>query len=264
MEGLFSASGSLLSMPLPLSGGSSDGHRPVLKSTSLSRLEELQQELRQCSDPQYVRKLFKKLSSCPTDIVDAYSNYLKDKAALLATEEQREYKRAKLYNVLGDATAQPCVPHDDAFCAKVLGEEFPEEQCVTPSNPRHISRQPAAALLRRGDDAAGAEVQQEQPRQPAALAAGSTQQREGAGSVFRIEDLQLPHSHLSRLKTAPTPPLFSPLHHVTITDHQLQHLISPLPYSLTPQGEAPGSSLRQLQAQLDVKPEPFIFQARPQ
>jgi hypothetical protein len=59
MDNLFSGPASLLSLPLPLSGSSAEASRPLLKSTSLSRLDELQQYLRQCDDQQYLRKYYK-------------------------------------------------------------------------------------------------------------------------------------------------------------------------------------------------------------
>lgn len=50
----------LLPLPLPLpSASGSDGPKPLLKSTSLSRLEELDQYLKQCDDQAYIRRYFK-------------------------------------------------------------------------------------------------------------------------------------------------------------------------------------------------------------
>lgn len=60
MDNLFAAgSASLLSLPLPLSGSSSEAPKPLLKSTSLSRLDELQQYLKQCDNQQYIRRYYK-------------------------------------------------------------------------------------------------------------------------------------------------------------------------------------------------------------
>ncbi|EFN56646.1 hypothetical protein CHLNCDRAFT_51642 [Chlorella variabilis] len=125
-----------LPMTLPLlptaAGPGACGKPAPLKANSLSRLEELQQYLRQCDDQKYLNNYIKVLSSMPRDLLDDLTRQVKARSAWLSSEEQREYKRAKVLNVMG----APCCGDErdadgsggcalaaadaDAFCSQVL------------------------------------------------------------------------------------------------------------------------------------------------
>jgi hypothetical protein len=79
----------------------------ALKTSSLSRMEELQSYLHRCDDPAYLQNYVKVLSAVPRDVLDDLAKRIKARSAWLSSEEQREYKRAKLLNVMGGALASP-------------------------------------------------------------------------------------------------------------------------------------------------------------
>ncbi|KAL4443373.1 hypothetical protein ABPG75_011110 [Micractinium tetrahymenae] len=101
-----------------------------LKSSSLHRLEDLQAYLRQCDDQNYLKHYIKVLSSMPRDLLEELKLKLKARSAWLSGEEQREYKRAKLLNVMGTPCMAPSPARGaggsvtaadaDAFCSQVL------------------------------------------------------------------------------------------------------------------------------------------------
>lgn len=68
------------------------------------------------------------LSGLPRDVLDEVARQVKARSAWLSAEEQREYKRAKLLNVMGApcspvqqrAAAAAAAADADAFCSEVL------------------------------------------------------------------------------------------------------------------------------------------------
>eukprot|EP00887_Chlorella_sp_A99_P001097 scaffold14.g1097.t1 len=257
-----------LAAPLagPLTRGR-DVPRPALKGTSLARMEELQQYLKQCDDRATLHKYFKAsglggrkagtlatgsgqlrakrttrqarhtppclpacavLSTAPREQVAEYARQLKARAAFLAGEEQREYKRAKLLHVMGPPCTLPAAPppqHSadaDAFATGVLAGEEGE------SDAPGAYATPAVVRAR----ASGADAPQQ--RSPAAQHATVAAIEAGAAAAASaVLAPSAPHS-------AGLPIVVSPLRlPPTIADHQLQRIV-------TPEGAAAAAVAQQL------------------
>jgi hypothetical protein len=105
-------------------------------------------------------------------------------------------QRAKLLDVMGNPPLAPASAADaDAFCSKVLEEDFPEDECVTPNNPRTATRLQRGLLSMRQDGPGAAQL-------AAALATGSSQQQQqryGGGGSFD-----------ALVQTGPPPSQFKP------------------------------------------------------
>jgi hypothetical protein len=68
-------------------------------------------------------------------VVEEFANQLRSRSQYLAYEEQREYKRGKVLNVLGGGPAMMSNTDADAFCSRVL-EQHVHEHVAQPSlNP---------------------------------------------------------------------------------------------------------------------------------
>lgn len=119
--------------------------RPTLKSTALGRMDDLHHFLRQCDEVKYISSYEKLLSTATPEAMHEYTRQVKQRCAWLASEEQREYKRAKLLNVMGG----PIVPlHSadvDAFCSKVLEQDESLEQLEVHFQTPALQRPPAGA-----------------------------------------------------------------------------------------------------------------------
>uniref|UniRef100_A0A1D1ZTK3 Uncharacterized protein n=1 Tax=Auxenochlorella protothecoides TaxID=3075 RepID=A0A1D1ZTK3_AUXPR len=158
-----------------------EARAPPLRGTSISRMEELQQYLRQCDDRQCFKMYFKVLNSCPRVLMEEIAQQLRRRCAWLAFEEQREYKRAKALNIMGrPGSVPPASPGvgtrdgADAFCLGVLQDNT--SPGIFETGPTAVAEpgSPTAGGRLRDDDNFDEEVpaspREEGPREPAMTA----------------------------------------------------------------------------------------------
>ncbi|KAL4429212.1 hypothetical protein ABPG77_010191 [Micractinium sp. CCAP 211/92] len=217
-----------------------------LKSSSLHRLEDLQGYLRQCDDQNYLKHYIKMLSSMPRDLLEELKAKLRARSAWLSGEEQREYKRAKLLNVMGAPCTAPSPARNagggtaaddaDAFCSQVLagsggsGTPIRGARAGSPA-PAGAGGPPLERLEMQVDARQSFATPAEVPRmrQRVATAAGA------AGPWTAAAGAAVPSAHGERGgRQAGSPDEASPPAAAGVTDHQIAEI--------SPDGLQPGGT----------------------